>query len=68
MTSGPSHRLNSKAEIAVTVFPGNVGGLTANVNRWRGQIGLAPLAPAELEANLDHLDANGLHFEIVVLV
>lgn len=32
----------SKAELAVTVFPGNVGGLTANVNRWRGQIGLPP--------------------------
>jgi len=27
-------------EIAVTSFPGDVGGLVANVNRWRGQVGL----------------------------
>lgn len=29
-------------EIAVTAFPGDVGGLLANINRWRGQIGLPP--------------------------
>ena len=28
------------AEITVTVFPGDVGGNLANINRWRGQIGL----------------------------
>jgi len=36
------------AEIVVTVFPGDVGGLVANVNRWRGQIGLAPVAAEEI--------------------
>lgn len=40
----------SKAEVAVTVFPGNVGGLTANVNRWRGQIGLPPASEADILA------------------
>ena len=30
------------AEIAVTVFPGDVGGPLANLNRWRGQLGLEP--------------------------
>lgn len=40
----------SKGEIAVTVFPGNVGGTTANVNRWRGQLGLAPASEAEVTA------------------
>lgn len=29
-----------KAEITVSVFPGDVGGLHANINRWRRQIGL----------------------------
>lgn len=29
-------------EVAVTAFPGDVGGLLANVNRWRGQVGLDP--------------------------
>jgi hypothetical protein len=34
---------NGTAEIAVTVFPGDVGGQLANVNRWRSQIGLDPV-------------------------
>ncbi|HSI87199.1 MAG TPA: hypothetical protein VK970_25650 [Candidatus Methylacidiphilales bacterium] len=29
-------------EISVTSFPGDVGGKLANINRWRGQIGLQP--------------------------
>jgi len=41
----------SKAELAVTVFPGSVGGLTANVNRWRGQIGLPPADEASIRAS-----------------
>ena len=35
-------------DIAVTAFPGDVGGLLPNLNRWRQQIGLGPLSPAEL--------------------
>lgn len=31
---------SGSAEITVTVFPGDVGGLLGNINRWRGQIGL----------------------------
>lgn len=30
-------------EVTITRFPGAVGGLLANVNRWRGQLGLAPV-------------------------
>lgn len=41
----------TKAELAVTVFPGSVGGLTANVNRWRGQIGLPPADEASIRAS-----------------
>ena len=33
---------NGSVEIAVTVFPGDVGGKLANINRWRSQIGLEP--------------------------
>ena len=32
-----------KAELSVVVLPGAAGGELANVNRWRGQIGLAPI-------------------------
>lgn len=31
------------AEFTITKFPGSVGGLLANVNRWRGQLGLDPV-------------------------
>ncbi|MEI6248832.1 MAG: hypothetical protein WCP67_09835, partial [Verrucomicrobiota bacterium] len=48
IVAGPN---GSKAEVAVTVFPGSVGGLTANVNRWRGQIGLPPASSEEVAAS-----------------
>ena len=47
------------AEIVVTVFPGDVGGLVANVNRWRGQIGLAPAAPEEIAGLTTKLTVAG---------
>ncbi len=40
---------SGSAEIAVTTFPGDVGGLLANVNRWRSQIGLDPVQEDGLE-------------------
>src|SRR5688500_16131105 len=39
---------DAAVEVAVSQFPGDVGGLLANVNRWRGQVGLAPVTEAEL--------------------
>lgn len=33
-----------KAEVTITRFPGGVGGLLANINRWRGQLGLQPVS------------------------
>ena len=35
-------------EVSVTAFPGAAGGVLANVNRWRGQIGLDPTDDAGL--------------------
>ena len=37
-------------DASVVVLPGPAGGELANVNRWRGQIGLAPLDEAGLAA------------------
>jgi hypothetical protein len=37
-------RDGGSAEITITRFPGDVGGTLPNVNRWRGQVGLAPIA------------------------
>jgi hypothetical protein len=36
------------ATITVTVFPGDVGGLLANINRWRQQVGLPAIAEGDL--------------------
>ena len=39
----------SELDISVTTFPGDVGGLLANVNRWVGQIELSPVNKTSLE-------------------
>lgn len=41
---------SGSAEITVLTFPGDVGGRLANINRWRGQIGLADAALDDLPA------------------
>lgn len=47
------------ADVTVSVFPGETGGLTANLNRWRSQVGLPPAPEAELAALADNLDVLG---------
>jgi hypothetical protein len=37
-----------RANVAISVFPGDVGGTFANVNRWRAQMGLEPIEQSEL--------------------
>ena len=34
----------------ISAFPGDVGGLEANIQRWRGQVGLDPMGGDEIEA------------------
>ncbi len=46
-------------EIAVTRFPGRVGGELANINRWRGQMGLAPISEGELEEHIERFSMEG---------
>lgn len=53
------------AELAVTAFPGDVGGELANVNRWRGQLQLPPIGEAELPAAISRLNVNGHSVAIV---
>lgn len=57
-----------EADLGITAFPGDTGGLHPNLNRWRGQVGLPAASPAELDAALIHLDGQGLHFEVIDLV
>ena len=55
----------AEADMAITAFPGDVGGDLANLNRWRGQIQLPPVGQAEFESATQHLDRNGLHMTVV---
>jgi hypothetical protein len=47
------------AAITVASFPGDVGGVLANVNRWRGQVGLGPIDAADLAKETRTVDLAG---------
>ena len=51
-------------ECYVSAFPGDVGGVLANVNRWRGQLDLPPLADADV-AKLESIPMLGRQAVIV---
>ncbi|HLP07732.1 MAG TPA: hypothetical protein VK178_06170 [Opitutaceae bacterium] len=58
-----------EADCSIFVFPAASNPLLANINRWRGQVGLAPLAEAHLAAETTSLDnAAGLKFVTVELL
>lgn len=57
-----------EAELAVTAFPGDVGGELANLNRWRGQINLPPIGQAEFESSVQRLERNGLKIVVIDIV
>jgi hypothetical protein len=53
-------RDGGEADLSITAFPGATGGLEANLNGWRGQVGLAALPPEEVVAATEKFAANGL--------
>jgi hypothetical protein len=55
-------------DLHVDKFPGAVGGLLANVNRWRGQVGLAPIEDNELDKDTRKENFNGNPVTVVRLV
>lgn len=56
---------DAEADLSITAFPGDTGGLLANINRWRGQVSLPPLAADQLDANREHADIGSLHVDVV---
>lgn len=53
------------ADVAVTNFPGTVGGDFANINRWRGQLGLAPISEAEFASSVTRVAGqHGMEFVV----
>ncbi len=57
-----------QAEITVMTFPGDVGGLLANVNRWRGQSGLPPVNDAGLASATERVSVSGTPATLVEAV
>ncbi len=59
---------DQQAEITVTVFQGSLGGLLANVNRWRGRVGLpTDLTEAKLGENVKDITLDGRKAQLVSL-
>jgi hypothetical protein len=46
------------ANVTVSFFPGDVGGTFANVNRWRGQMGLPPVGQDDLATVTQTLETD----------
>ncbi len=55
----------AEADLSITAFPGDVGGELANLNRWRGQIQLAPLSEGDLRGVTTRIEQHGLTFIVV---
>jgi len=49
-------RGDAKAEVFVSIFPSDTGGVLANVNRWRRQVGLGEIDEAGLKSCVSPLE------------
>lgn len=50
----------ARPELTISAYPGAAGGLDANINRWRGQLGLEPLDREALAAELETIEVSGM--------
>jgi hypothetical protein len=48
-----------QADVSVIPLSGLPGSDEANVNRWRGQVGLSPVSPDELKKSAESVEADG---------
>ena len=59
---------NGIGDLSMTTFEGSSGGVEANVNRWRQQIGLEPLNVSEIKQSSVSRDGKLGKFELFKLV
>jgi len=57
----------AQAAVNVSSLAGDGGGFLANVNRWRGQLGLPPFTEADLLPYENQIDVIGSPYGIVDL-
>jgi hypothetical protein len=48
-----------QADVSIIPLPGLPGSDDANVNRWRGQVGLSPVSPDEVKKSAEGVEAGG---------
>jgi len=48
-----------QADVSIVPLPGMAGTDTANVNRWRGQVGLPGMTEDELQKSAENIEAGG---------
>ena len=53
-----------QADVSVIPLPGLAGGDAANVNRWRGQVGLAAMPAEELQTTAQRVEVGGQPAEL----
>jgi hypothetical protein len=53
-----------QADVSVIPLPGLAGGDSANVNRWRGQVGLPPVTAEELQKAAQRVEIGGQPAEL----
>jgi hypothetical protein len=53
------------ADISISSFPGDAGGLESNVNRWRGQVHQAALDPDSLAKTFERTTIDGVPVVLV---
>ncbi len=51
-------KADKSLSISASRFPGDVGGELANVNRWRRQVGLAPVKAEDLQKGLEVIESK----------
>lgn len=54
----------TEADLAISVLGGAAGGLTANVNRWRAQLGLPELGADEIARMAETIPGSGITFTL----
>ena len=50
----------TSADVSVTAFPGEAGGLAPNVNRWRSQLQLPPMDEDQLQQTIQRTEVEGV--------
>jgi hypothetical protein len=55
----------TSADVSVTAFPGDAGGLAPNINRWRGQLQLPPQGEDQLQQTIQRTEVEGVQTFLV---